>query len=202
MRLQALMIIILCFMLAACTKTTTTLSLSATTFGSNTPVENAEINFYAIDNVRFGIDGKVADISDLETRTLDENGSISFETDQNLEELGFNISKEGFVDFYSEDNFSIQAGDEVNLNIEMYERSYINLVINDVPNINTNKLEVYVKLHEENIINEFNSGDHELVKDALGDSENEIFISFDGGPFFPTTIFVPLRDTVDVEIEY
>lgn len=196
------MIIILCFMLAACTKTTTTLSLSATTFGSNTPVENAEINFYAIDNVRFGIDGKVADISDLETRTLDENGSISFETDQNLEELGFNISKEGFVDFYSEDNFSIQAGDEVNLNIEMYERSYINLVINDVPNINTNKLEVYVKLHEENIINEFNSGDHELVKDALGDSENEIFISFDGGPFFPTTIFVPLRDTVDVEIEY
>lgn len=189
-------------MLAACTKTTTTLSLSATTFGSNTPVENAEINFYAIDNVRFGIDGKVADISDLETRTLDENGSISFETDQNLEELGFNISKEGFVDFYSEDNFSIQAGDEVNLNIEMYERSYINLVINDVPNINTNKLEVYVKLHEENIINEFNSGDHELVKDALGDSENEIFISFDGGPFFPTTIFVPLRDTVDVEIEY
>lgn len=196
------MITILCFMLAACTKTTTTLSLSATTFGSNTPVENAEINFYAIDNVRFGIDGKVADISDLETRTLDENGSISFETDQNLEELGFNISKEGFIDFYSEDNFSIQAGDEVNLNIEMYERSYINLVINDVPNINTEKLEVYVKLHEENIINEFNSGDHELVKDALGDSENEIFISFDGGPFFPTTVFVPLRDTVDVEIEY
>ena len=116
--------------------------------------------------------------------------------------MGFNVTKEGFIDFYSEDNFSIQAGDEANLNIEMYERSYINLVMNDVPNINTNKLEVYVKLHEENIINEFNSGDHQLVKDALGDTENEIFISFDGGPFFPTKVFVPLRDTIDVEIDY
>ena len=196
------MIIILCFMLTACTKTTTTLSLSATTFGSNIPVENARIDFYAIDNVRFGIDGKIADIRDLESRSLDTNGSIFFETDKNLEELGFNVTKEGFIDFYSEDNFSIQAGDEANLNIEMYEKSYINLVMNDVPNINTNKLEVYVKLHEENIINEFNSGDHQLVKDALGDTENEIFISFDGGPFFPTKVFVPLRDTIDVEIDY
>jgi hypothetical protein len=189
-------------MLTACTKTTTTLSLSATTFGSNIPVENARIDFYAIDNVRFGIDGKIADIRDLESRPLDANGSIFFETDKNLEELGFNVTKEGFIDFYSEDNFSIQAGDEANLNIEMYERSYINLVMNDVPNINTNKLEVYVKLHEENIINEFNSGDHQLVKDALGDTENEIFISFDGGPFFPTKVFVPLRDTINVEIDY
>lgn len=189
-------------MLFACTKTTTTINLNATKFGSSNPVEDATIDFYAIDNIRFGIDGKIADISELETKTLDSNGNVFFETDRNLEEIGFNITKEGFVDFYSEDNFSIQAGDEANLNIEMYEKSFIRLVIKDAANISTDKLEVYVKLHEENIINEFNSGDHFLVKDALGDTENEVFISFDGGPFFPTTVFVPLRDTVDIEIEY
>ncbi len=202
MRLQLLISTILCITLFACAKTTTKVNINATTFSSNNPVENAKIDFYKVDNISFGINGKIGDVSDLESTTLDENGSIEFETDRSLEELGFIITKPDYIDFYSEDNFSIQEGDEANLNIEMYERSHIRLVIKDVSSINAEKLEVYVNLHEDNVVNEFNSGDHFLVKDALGNAENEIYISFDGGPFFPTTTFVPLRDTVDVEIEY
>ncbi len=202
MRLQLLIITILCVTLFACSKTTTKVSINASTFSSNNPVENANIDFYKVDNISFGINGKIGDVSDLESTTLDENGNIEFETDRNLEELGFIITKPDYIDYYSEDNFTIQQGDEANLNIEMYERSHIRLVIKDVSNINTEKLEVYVNIHEDNVVNEFNSGDHFLVKDALGDADNEIYISFDGGPFFPVTEFVPLRDTVDVEIEY
>lgn len=202
MRLQLLISAILCITLFACAKTTTKVNINATTFNSNNPVENAKIDFYKVDNISFGINGKIGDVSDLESTTLDENGSIEFETDRNLEELGFIITKPDYIDFYSEDNFAIQQGDEANLNIEMYERSHIRLVIKDVSSINAEKLEVYVNLHEDNVVNEFNSGDHFLVKDARGDSENEIYISFDGGPFFPVTEFVPLRDTVDVEIKY
>lgn len=189
--------------LASCTKTETKFKISVTEFNTNDPISDANVEIIEVSNIEFGPNGKIADRNSISNQTLDANGQLEYISTSDFEELEFLITKDGYIEYFSWDAFVIEQGDDVNLNIEMFQESFILFKISDVPYINNDKMEFTLRLHEDdNLVHQFNGGSAELLKRANGGTDNTVLISRDNGVAIPEIIPVPLRDTLVYEIQY
>ncbi len=187
----------------SCNRVETTVELTVTEFESNSVIEDVDVEVYEISNIEQGSNGVSFDRELVNNLRTNEQGIIQYSTKANFERLEFDLSKNRYVNTFSADQFFIENGDNLALQLEMNREAFIKFIIIDDPMINQGELRVLADVFDQgNDEHIFTSGDAELIKQVRGNTETDVWITRNMSITTNNPTFVSAGDTLDFEISY